>query len=240
VIGIGSTLAILAVALVAGAFYVIYLSGTTRRDTPSIPRIERATAFGAAATILVLIAVTLTVAQSSLLIATIIGVLSFAYVLYTLPEATRRYGYRSSIVVHCTPADAFGLVSDARNWPRYLPEIKVLEPVDVPAHVGSIVHVAVTLSSTSLSADERVVVYEPNIRFGTALIDSIGDGVYNFNPIEGGTEIAYTSTGTVTIRHALLGSALLRPMLVSRMRARREVAMQAIKSILEAPPAVPV
>lgn len=190
--------------------------------------------------VLLLVTLILFLAEWSWQLGLAFGALSAAYVAYSLPEATRRYSFRSVVIARCAPEAAFALVSDARNWPRYFPELTVQEPIDTPPHVGSVIRVVVVLPTVSLSADERVTVYEPPSRFATAMVQSRGEGAYEFGLAPGGTEVAYASRGVIGIRHALLGNAVLKPVVVGRMRARRELAMQAIKSILEAQPAAPV
>lgn len=237
---LGYTLAILAVGIPAMVFLILGLTRMARRDAPSIPAIERGAAFMATGAILMLATFTLFVAQQSTQVGVAFGLLSVAYVLYCLPKATRRMAYRCAVTVRCSPEEAFALVSDARNWPRYEPGAKVLEPVDVPPHVGSVIHVTLTMPTVTLSADEEVTECEPPRRFTTTLLGAGGEGIYDFTRATYGTEIAYTYRNVVGIRHALLGHAVLRFSTVGTMRRRKEQVMQVMKQILEAPPAVPV
>lgn len=234
VIGLGYTLAILAVGIPAAVLVLLGLTRMARRDAPPVREIERAAMLGAIGTVLMLATLTLFLAEQSWQLGMAFGVLSVVYVLYALPEATRRLTFRSAVTVRCRPEDAFEFVSDARNWPLYFPEMKAVEPVDVPPHVGSRIHLTVTLPTVSLSADERVTEYEPPKRFATAMEASKGDGVYDFTPVDGGTKIAYTVRMVIGIRHALLDHAVLRFSTVRAMRRRREQAMQVMKQILEA------
>ncbi|HET9782588.1 MAG TPA: SRPBCC family protein [Candidatus Dormibacteraeota bacterium] len=236
-IGFWYTVAVLLFGIPAAVLLLLGLVRTVRRDAPTIQSIERAAAISAIGAVLLLVTLTLFLAQWSWEVGLAFGVLSAAYVAYSLPEATRRYAFQCSVTVRCTPDEAFAFVSDARNWPRYFAEMTVKGPLDMPPHVGSVIHVSVMLPTVSLSADERVTAYEPPKRFATSMVETRGEGIYDFMPAGDGTEIAYSSRGVIGTRHALLGNAVLKPLVVRRMRTRREAAMRAIRSILEGQPA---
>ncbi len=174
-------------------------------------------------------------------LATIYGAAALAYVLLSAPSSTRRQSYRSAVVVRCTPEDAFALVSNPRNWPRYFPQLEVAEPVDAPPHVGSVIHLRVREGRQVVEADERVTELEAGRRFATAVVTPhANEGLYEFTPVADGTEIAYSFHGEMTVAQAVLGGAVNRNGLLKRMIAQREEGMQHIKQLLEAPEPVTV
>lgn len=174
-------------------------------------------------------------------LATIYAAAALAYVLWSVPSSTRRQSYRSAVVVRCTPEDAFALVSNPRNWPRYFPQLEVDEPVDAPSHVGSIIHVRVREGRQVVAADERVTELEAGRRFATAVVTPhANEGLYEFTPVADGTEIAYSFHGEMTVAQAVLGGAVNRNSLLKRMISQREEGMQRIKQLLEAPEPITV
>ncbi len=169
------------------------------------------------------------------------GALALAYALWCVPMSVRRVYYRLVIVVRATPEEAFGLVSNPRNWNRYFPQIGVEEPIDEPLHLGSVVHTTWLEKHTVYTDDEQVIDFEPGLRFGTAsVIRRPSDGTYEMTPVVGGTEIAWTYWSALTYPQAVLGGALRRRALVARMVQRREASLQAIKRLLEEQVRVPV
>ena len=174
-------------------------------------------------------------------VAGLYGALALAYALWCVPMSVRRVYYRLAIVVQATPEEAFALVSNPRNWNRYLPQIGVEEPIDEPLHLGSVVHTTWSEKRTAYSEDEQVIDFEPGVRFGTASVHRRpSDGIYEMTPVAGGTEIAWTYWSALTYAQAVLGGALRRRALVARMIERRAASLQAIKRLLEEHVPVPV
>ena len=159
-----------------------------------------------------------------------------AYVLVWVPRTMRWVQYRSSVQARSTPLAAFELVSDPRNWHLYFPQLEVIEPLDKPLHMGSVIHDRVARDGYVIDADEVVVAFDPGRQFGTAIRKPRrSQGIYEFKEVDGGTEIEYTSWTVLTMAQAVLGVGLRRRSLTSKMIATRAPAMQRIKALLEAP-----
>lgn len=207
-------------------------AGRRRRIT----QLERENDLTALAMGLLVIFVTLALSVYHPAVAGFYGALALAYALWCLPYSARRIDYRLAVVANCSPEDAFALVSDPRNWNRYLPQLGVQETFDEPLHIGSIVHETWKEGRTVYTEDEVVIAYEPGHRFGTA---SVGrrpiDGVYEMTPVEGGTEIAWTYSSAFTYAQAVLGGVLRRRGFIARMIERRQKSLDAIKGLLEEP-----
>jgi len=155
-----------------------------------------------------------------------------AYTLFALPTSGRRKVFRVSVVVKNTPAAAFGLVAEPRNWPRYAPDIELVESVDAPLRVGSRVHYRLRGDVRPLAVDETVIAYEPGRRFGT-LVSPSTTAVYELNAVPGGTDVAFTQSEELTIGYALFTAAAFRRAHLDRMHEVIEARMEAIKRLLE-------
>lgn len=165
------------------------------------------------------------------------GLVLFAvFVIWALiwaPERSRRIQMTSSIDVRCAPHTAFAFVSDPNNWPRYIPELELPEPVDVPLSVGATFRDRVARQNAEpFEAEERVIVFEPGSRFGTT--SGHGDsGISEFTPIPGGTRVSYTYRAVVGFAFALWGGMLRRRSMVAEMAANRARINQRLKRVLE-------
>ena len=223
-------------------FSVAWIMRLRRGRKPArIERLLQEQSLNAIAAGLFAATMTFALATSFTPLATIYGAAALAYVLLSVPSSTRRQSYRSAVVARCTLEDAFALVSNPRNWPRYFPQLEVDEPVDAPPHVGSMVHVRVREGRQVVEADERVTELEAGRRFATAVVTPhANEGLYEFTPVAGGTEIAYSFHGEMTVAQAVLGGAVNRNGLLKRMISQREEGMQRIKQLLEAPEPVTV
>ena len=169
-------------------------------------------------------------------------VVVLAWVLISVTPSMRRVEMQSAVEVSCSPAAAFELVSDPRNWRRYIPELEVVGVVDHPVHPGTVIRTRIHRGDTALNAEEIVTIYEPARCFGTAIPmpPHASSGTYNFAPSVSGTAIAYTFQGSLSPIQSALGGWLLRGRLTKKMERRRGVAMKEIKRLLEERPAGPV
>lgn len=198
----------------------------------------RLTAWGAG-TALPVVAILLALANP--LYAVIYAALVGFYLLYVVPTSRRRIGYRSTVTVRSTPEAAFALISDPHNWPRYLPDLEVVEPIDTPLHVGSVVSERVTSGGQVVDGQDTVTLLEPNRKLGMKGLNTPGSvDLYELKPLDGGTEISYSVEHLLGVPEAVIGAVLSRGAIVAKLRARREKALQRIKEILEAPPAATV
>jgi hypothetical protein len=161
-----------------------------------------------------------------------------AWILVSITPSMRRLEMQSAVEVVCSPAAAFDLVSDPRNWRRYIPELEVVGPVEHPVHPGTVIRTRIHRGDTALNAEEIVTIYEPARRFGTEipLPAHASSGTYDFAPSVSGTAIAYTFRGSLSPIQSALGGWLLRGRLVKKMARRRGTAMKEIKRLLEERP----
>jgi hypothetical protein len=161
-----------------------------------------------------------------------------AWILVSITPSMRRVEMQSAVDVACSPAAAFDLVSDPRNWRRYIPELEVLGSVEHPVHPGTVIRTRIHRGDTALTAEEIVTIYEPARRFGTEIPVSphASSGTYDFAPSISGTAIAYTFQGSLSPIQSALGGWLLRGRLVKKMARRRGAAMKEIKRLLEERP----
>jgi len=155
-----------------------------------------------------------------------------AYTLFALPTSGRRRVSRASVVVTNTPAAAFGLVAEPRNWPRYAPEIELVESADAPLRVGSRIHYRLRSSVRHLTVDETVIAYEPGRRFGT-LVSPSTTAVYEINALPDGTDVAFTQSQELTIGYALFTAAAFRQADLGRVHEAIQARMETIKRLLE-------
>lgn len=206
----------------------------------NIRDLHRTSTYAAFAAGLGLPVIAIVLALSNPLYALAYAVLVGAYVAYTMPISRRRLAYRSTITVRCTPEAAFALISEPHNWPRYLPDLQVVEPVDTPLRVGSIVSERGTAGRRVIEAQDEVTLVEPNRRLGTRGVNAPASGLYEFKAVDAGTEISYTAEHTLFVSDAVIGGVLSRGANVQLLKSRREAAMQRIKHVLEAPPAATV
>jgi Polyketide cyclase / dehydrase and lipid transport len=225
---------LLAIAVAQG----MILTGRRRRTIQEVERQTTLTAVGMGS---VAVTCTLALAADVPAAAGFYGALALAYALWCMPMSVRRVYYRLVIVVRATPEEAFALVSNPRNWSRYLPQIGVEEPIDEPLHLGSVVRTTWLEKHTAYTEDEQVIDFETGRRFGTASVHRRpSDGIYELTPVGGGTEIAWSYRSALTYPQAVLGGALRRRALVAHMVQRRKASLQVIKGLLEEQVPVPV
>ncbi|HET7338468.1 MAG TPA: SRPBCC family protein [Candidatus Dormibacteraeota bacterium] len=161
------------------------------------------------------------------------------YLLAFVPRTMRRIQFVSTIVVRCTPAAAFALVSDPNNWRRYVPQLELRSPVRTPVQVGDLIYDRMVFPDMTHDAVERVIVSEPGVRFGTQIVGGGHGttGVYEFAWADGSTHVTYRCHATLTLPEAWLGNGFRRGYITGKMKAARDEVMQRIKLLLEAEPA---
>lgn len=161
------------------------------------------------------------------------------YLLAFVPPAMRRLEFVSTMVVRCTPAAAFALVSDPNNWCRYAPQLELSSPVRTPVQVGDLIYDRIVSPDITHYAVERIVVSEPGVRFGTRIVGGGHGttGVYEFVWADGSTHVTYSCRATLTLPEAWLGNGFRRAYITAKMKSARDDVMQRIKVLLEAEPA---
>jgi hypothetical protein len=157
-----------------------------------------------------------------------------AWVVVWLPRQNRVIEMSSVIEVHCRPEVAFEFVSNPNNWPLYVPHLELVQPVDVPVHVGTVFRDRIRRDgSVPLEGEERVVILEAGKRFGTKVVQGGDTGISVFTPVAGGTKIQYTYRAVLSLPSALFGGGLSRPGLVKRMAATRAQTEERLRVLLE-------
>jgi polyketide cyclase/dehydrase/lipid transport protein len=158
------------------------------------------------------------------------------YLLVFVPPAMRRIAFESEVVVGCSPDAAFALVSDPNNWPRYVPELQLRAVVRPPLKLGDLIYDRFAARDMTVEGIERVVAFEPGVRFGTQLVSGGHGttGVYELFRTEGGTRIVFRCETSLTVLEAWAGNGFRRDFLASKLKANRDVTMQRIKGVLEA------
>ncbi len=171
----------------------------------------------------------------------VLALVLVAYAVVWIPESMRRLGFESRIAIRRPPQAVFDLVSSPRNWPRYFPEIEVVDAGPLPLKVGDVIHDRVTAGGSVVEAHEVVTDYEPGRRFGTGIPEPHQThGVYELTPTAEGTDVTYTMRATLTIYEAWLGSGFRRGSMARRLLAVREPGMRRIKQLLEGADPAPV
>lgn len=143
----------------------------------------------------------------------------------------RRMGGSSPIWVACSPAAAFALVSDPHSWVQWTPEIEMVEPTQMPADIGTIVHSRFRIDGRLLEGDDRVVVFDPPWRCGSETLNVGGTGVdlYEMAASDGGTLIKYTFRTFVPPEVAMFGGVFRGDFFKKRWKTK----MKRIKQLLE-------
>ena len=159
------------------------------------------------------------------------------YLLVFMPPAMRRIQFQSSVVARCTPMEAFALVSDPNNWPRYVPELSLRSRVRTPVKLGDLIEDRVVWNGVTHDAVERVIAYEPGERFATQVVGGHGTtGEYELFAADGGTLINYRCRATLTLLEAWAGYGFRRGHLAAKLKEVRDPIMERIKNVLEAEP----
>ena len=164
------------------------------------------------------------------------GVALAVYLLAFVPPAMRRIAFQSEIIASSTPDAVFALVSDPNNWHLYVPELTLRATVRAPLKVGDLIHDRFVAEHVTLEGIERVVAFDPGVRFGTQMLSgSHGTtGVYDLFKAEGGTRIVYHCETSLTLLEAWAGNGFRRGFLAGKLKANRDLTMQRIKALLEA------
>lgn len=240
VIGLASLSALAALVL----FCLALAAAATRKAgrVSQVGQVEREVALIVAAGGALVVTEGLFLAITRWPFAVVYAAVVLAYVALWVAPGMRHIAFRAAVVARCTPDEAFALVSNPRNWPRYFPNIQVFEPIQLPLKAGDLIRDRVSGPLLVVDAVERVLVAEPGRRFGTAVTPNArhSSGVYEFSTVSGGTEIAYVYNATLTLTEALAGVAFERASLVAKLRQQREAGLQRVKQLLEAQPAASV
>lgn len=206
----------------------------------AITELRRTVTYAAWAGGLALPTVAILLGLANPLYALVYAVLVGFYLLYAIPGSRRLIAYRLSITVRCAPEAAFAFLSDPHNWPRYLPEVQVIEPVDAPIRVGSRVSERVTLGRRIFEGQDEITLVDPNRKLATRVVGGHSADLYEFKPVDSGTQISYSAEHRLSVSEAVIGRVLRRGDIMKRLLSRRETVMQRIKQILEAPPVTTV
>ena len=159
------------------------------------------------------------------------------YMLAFVPPAMRRIAFESSVFARCTRRQAFDLVSDPNNWPRYVPELSLRSRVRTPVKLGDLIEDRVVWHGVTHDAVERVIAYEPGERFGTQIVGGHGTtGEYELFAADGGTLINYRCRATLTLLEAWAGNGFRRGHLAAKLKEARDPIMDRLKNLLEAEP----
>ena len=231
------------IALGAGVLvWVIQRLTGSSRPGPAT-NVERSLRYMAISGGVVVVIVTILLGLTFPLGALVYAVAVAFYLVYTMPSSRRQFGYHTTITLRCTPEVAFALVADPRNWSRYSPDLQILEPIDTPLRVGSVVRQRVTVNARTLDEEDEITVIEPGRKLGMRVVV---DGqvrhasTYEFRPADPGTEISFRSELFESVGVSLFGGALRRGEVLNLLRSRREKTMLRMKEILEAQPAATV
>jgi hypothetical protein len=169
-------------------------------------------------------------------VATVYFGLAVLWVLFWTPRGNRTIVMRSAVEVRCSPQAAFELVSNPNNWHLYVPEIELAHPVEIPVHLGTVIHDRVRRDGKiTVEASEEVVALEPGARFGTAIQrdPQASSGIYQFEPAAGGTRIEFTHRSVLSLPAAIFGIAFRRAAILRQMSERRAQTLVRIKLLLE-------
>lgn len=233
-------------AAVAVAGTVVLVIGSRLQSHGAVPtttaKAERGLALATSGIGCYALAEAAIVATLDVRVAAAVLAVAIAWTVYALVPSRRRIEVRTAIVARTTPEAAFDLVSDPSMWPRYAPDLEIIESPDLPVKVGTVIRDRMHRPSLPpLEVEERVIAFEPGRRFGTTVVgDRPNSGIYEMREVEGGTEIAYLYSAVLGVPTALLGGAFMRPRLVNRLRSVRRAALERIKRLLEAQPPVSV
>jgi hypothetical protein len=236
---LGATLVVAIPGLVL--FLIVVATRLKRRGKQvaldALEREQRLTVICAA---FVVSAMALSLATNITALAPLYVSLVIAYIAWSVPSSARSLAYRSEIVVGRSPEDTFGFVANPHNWGRYYVGYEVDEPIEEPLKVGSTIRLKVHIDGHVISGVERITRLEPYHRFESHAVGHEEDGGFEFTPVAGGTEVAYSFQSVMSLSQALLGGSMRRGIVVRAMVKRREASMRLLKELLESAPAAPV
>ena len=172
----------------------------------------------------------------------VFAVLPIGWILFWTAPVNRRGVRQQTIDVRCTPQAAFELVSNPENWPAYNPNIELVRPLQEPIHVGSVIQLQARHDGKVHEGAEEVVAFEPGKRFASGVMKGhvTGTDSYDLEPSPRGTRITYRFRFHMSLPMAAIGGGLLLRSEAKKLMAEREVIMERIKGMLEAPEATSV
>jgi uncharacterized protein YndB with AHSA1/START domain len=159
-----------------------------------------------------------------------------AWALVWLPNATRSRHFTIQIRISRDPALVFGFVTDMRNLPRYALGVNSVEKLtDGPVRVGTQFGVTMGSGTVVFRELDEVVAYEPPERF--AWHDAHEGGstteTMTFSADEGSTRLTYDVTSMESYALALVGMALVNPLLKLAGSRERRGNLARLKQTLE-------
>jgi uncharacterized protein YndB with AHSA1/START domain len=165
-----------------------------------------------------------------LLIAGVVG-----WVWFVLRPQRREIRTHVAVEIRCTPAEAFAVVGDPRQFGRYVEDLEVDAPADREVGVGYRYHFRLRRPHGYVyEGDEEILAYQPGRLIKEHVIGrprSVGTCTVELAP--GGTRVVYDYEGLISVPQALLG---LRDATVISTTAARQLVWQRLKALLEVPP----
>jgi hypothetical protein len=161
------------------------------------------------------------------------------WVLWWAPASRRRITVTAPVHVRCSPGEAFDLVSNPSNWPRYLPQLELVGSPDLPIRLGSIVRARVREGdAVILESDEVVTAFEPDSRFATRVVGAPGQSTstWDMKASGDGTDMVYTYSSVWGLASMVLGGAFRRTEAMRRIAQNRAASNERLARELESEP----
>jgi len=168
----------------------------------------------------------------ALVILLIAGVAGWVW--FVLRPEAREIRTHVAVEIRCTPAAAFAVVGDPRQFGLYVEGLEVDAPGDQEIGVGYRYHCQLRRPEGYIyEGDEEIVEYRPGHLIKEQVVGrphAVGTCTVELAP--GGTRVIYEYEGLISVPQALLG---LRNSTLISTTAVRQRAWQRLKALLEAP-----
>lgn len=156
------------------------------------------------------------------------------WVCLALRPDSRRIRTHNSVEIRCTPAAAFALVGDPRQFSRYVDGYEVDAPANQEVGIGYRYRSRFRgLSGYVFEVDEEILDYQPGRLIKETVVGVPSVGTCTVERAPAGTRVIYVYEGRLSFPQALLD---LRARIVVDITAHRQRSYQRLKAILEGPP----
>lgn len=227
--------------LIGGLLLALVSMGLLQRTLHKLPKLMSAGRFSEV-NVRQLAAISLWIAGSGCVMTVIHPVLAFAltagvasWVWWVLRPSGRAIRTHVSVEIRCSPAEAFAVVGDPRQFTRYVEDLELDVPADRKVGVGYRYHVRLRRPHGYVyEGDEEIVEYQPGRLIKERVVGrppAVGTCTVELAP--GGTRVIYDYESLISVPQALLG---LRDATTIKTTAARQRAWQRLKALLEAPP----
>ena len=137
----------------------------------------------------------------------------------------------NSVVVNCSPEEAFAIATKMERWPEWNDATLAVMDYEGPPTTGTTYTEVTSFLGRKMEADYLITTFEPGRKLAmkTASGPIYGEGYVTFEPVAGGTKITEFLAAEPGKFFRLVG-----PLLAKGLKRQRAIALNNLKALIEA------